>query len=407
MQEILKKVIESCGTPCFVYFFDQVIQRISEINDAFENRFKISYAIKANPNPAILSRLANSIPFLDVSSSGELDIALKAGWGGNRISFTGPGKRDSELTFAIQNQIGEIVLESVAEAERLNTLAINHGRRQPVLIRIAPAKIPPGFGGHMAGRPCAFGIDEEDLHDAIKKIISLEGLELIGFHIFSGTQCLDPKAIVENWSIFIDVFMKAVELSGIKPQKLIFGSGMGIPYHENNRPLILDEIAAKANSLLDQLISESAFSQTVLVLEMGRFLIGEAGIYLTQVVNKKVSRGAKICICDGGMNHNLAACGLMGMVMPQNYRFLKIDFGRQKEDYQDFQIVGPLCTALDTFGRNVKLPGLNVGDVIGILSTGAYALTASPLYFISHKTPQEIIVENRESGIKIEDISRF
>lgn len=407
MQELLAKIVKSYGTPCFVYFFDQVIRRIAEINDAFNNRFQISYAIKANPNPALVSRLMDKISFLDVSSLGEIELALKAGWSGNKISFTGPGKRDSDLSFALQSQIGEIVLESVFEAERLNTLAIDRGQQQPVLIRIAPTRIPPGFGGHMAGRPCAFGIDEEDLQESIKRITSLEGLELVGFHIFSGTQCLNSKAITDNWTIFTDVFKKATEISGIKPQKLIFGSGMGIPYHEKDQALLLPEIASKANSLLDELKSQPAFSKTVMVLEMGRFLIGEAGIYLTQVVNRKISRGTKICICDGGMNHNLAACGLMGMVLPQNYRFIKIDNGKEKEDYQDFQIGGPLCTALDTFGRNVKLPGLNVGDVIGILSTGAYGLTASPIYFISHQTPKEIIIEEKDPGIIIEDISRF
>ena len=405
MYELLTKIVESHGTPCFVYFFDQIIQRISEINKAFENRLQISYAIKANPNPAILSRLIDKIPFLDVSSSGELESALKSGWNTNKISFTGPGKKDSELNFALHNNIGEIILESINEAKRLNDLVIKTGKKQPVLIRISPANIPPGFGGHMTGRPSAFGIDEEDLKNAIETISGLKGLQLTGFHIFSGTQCLDSKAIVDNWNIYINLFKKATKLAGIRPQKLIFGSGMGIPYHENNNSLSLNDIAAKTNILLDQLKSESVFNQTNIILETGRFIIGEAGIYLTKVINTKISRGVNICICDGGMNHNLAACGLMGMVMPQNYKLIKISNVLENEPLQNYQLAGPLCTALDTFGRNVKLPTLNIGDVVGILNTGAYALTASPVNFISHQLPKEILLEEKISGVDVVDIS--
>lgn len=403
--DTLKQVASIHGTPCFVYFYDDVRKRISEINDSFGKRFQISYAVKANPNPFIIQKLAMHIKYLDVSSAGELSNCLKAGWTGNNISFTGPGKTDDELLFALRNKTGEVVLESICEAERLNMFALSLGIQQRVLIRISPSQVPRGFGGHMAGRPCAFGIDEEELEIAIQNIGKMKGLTLSGFHIYSGTQCLNPESIVANWKIYIEIFQRATAISRIEPNKLIFGSGLGIPYYENDKAICLKEIADETNLMLDRLRRKKSFLRTLFLLETGRFLLGEAGIYITKVVRKKISRGAKICICDGGMNHNLAACGLLGMVMPRNYKIIKID--DQRGEHEEFQIAGPLCTSLDTLGRNVKLPGLNVGNLIGILGTGAYGLTSSPYKFISHKLPKEFLVDVDGNNKIVEDISEL
>ncbi|NJO17604.1 MAG: type III PLP-dependent enzyme [Thioploca sp.] len=408
MNELLIRVAGNYGTPCFVYQMDVINQRIADLRIAFGNRFKISYAVKSNPNPVILQRLQNRVDMLDISSSGELIRARQAGWSAQQISFTGPGKQDRELQLAVNQQIGQIVVESVAEAQRLNTIAQQAGIKQPILVRISPLKIPPGFGINMAGKPNQFGIDEEDLDPALEIIKKLPFIRVCGFHIYSGTQCLQTEAIIANFNNFIDIFQRVSQNHQIQPEKLIFGAGFGIPYHDGDQPLNLIAIANQINPALDELQNATYFAQTHFILEMGRYLVGEAGLYLTRIINQKKSRGTDICICDGGMNHHLAACGHFGTIIPRNYRMFKVMTDRIQSTHllQDYDLFGPLCSAIDRLGHHVKLPPLAIGDIIAIQSSGAYGLTASPLYFISHPLPQEILIETQAGQVKIEAISQ-
>lgn len=403
----LTQVADRYGTPSYVYFMDMVQQRIRQVREAFEGRFEISFAVKSNPNPGLLTRLSTTVPFLDVSSGGELITAVDRGWDAERISFTGPGKRDPELAAAIDHGVGEVVIESVDEAQRLDRIAAEKGLRQRILIRIAPSWTPPGFGDYMAGKPCAFGIDEEVLSDAIGAILALQHVELVGLHIYSGTQCLDSEAISENYRNFIGIFREYSERFDLAPSKLVFGSGIGVPYHDNNQPVDLMGLAEMVNPMLAELKSDERFADTLLLLETGRYLVGEAGIYLTRVIKKKHSRGVEICVCDGGMHHHLAACGHMGQVIPRNYRFLKVVSSHPDGPEQAFQLVGPLCTSLDTLARNVKFNGLEVGDVLGVHCSGAYGLTSSPVHFISHDSPKEVIVETVGGETVLEDVTHI
>lgn len=408
MNELLIRVVHEYDTPCFVYQMDVINQRIEDLRTAFGNRFKISYAVKSNPNQVILQRLQNRVEMLDISSSGELIRARQAGWSAHQMSFTGPGKRDSELQLAVNQQIGQIVIESVAEAQRLNTIAQQAGIIQSVLVRISPLKIPPGFGINMAGKPNQFGIDEEDLAPALEIIKKLPFIRVGGFHIYSGTQCLKSEAIIANFNNFINIFRRVSQTHQFYPEKLIFGAGFGIPYHEEDQPLDLIAIANQINPALDELQNATYFAKTHFILELGRYLVGEAGIYLTRVINQKKSRGTDICICDGGMNHHLAACGHFGTIIPRNYRMFKVitDPKQSVTPSQFYDLFGPLCSAIDRLGHQVKLPPLEIGDIIAIQSSGAYGLTASPLYFISHPLPQEILIETQAGQVKIEAISQ-
>ena len=408
MNELLIRVAGDYGTPCFVYQMDVINQRIADLRTAFGNRFKISYAVKSNPNPVILQRLQDRVDMLDISSNGELIRARQAGWYAQQISFTGPGKQDSELQLAVNQQIGQIVVESVAEAQRLNTIAQQAGIKQPILVRISPLKIPPGFGINMAGKPNQFGIDEEDLDPALEIIKKLPFIRICGFHIYSGTQCLRAEAIIANFNNFIDIFQRVSQTHQIQPEKLIFGAGFGIPYHDGDQPLNLIAIANQINPAVDELQNATYFAQTHFILEIGRYLVGEAGLYLTRIINQKKSRGTNICICDGGMNHHLAACGHFGTIIPRNYRMFKVmtDQIQSTNLSQDYDLFGPLCSAIDRLGHHVKLPPLAIGDIIAIQSSGAYGLTASPLYFISHPLPQEILIETQAGQVKLEAISQ-
>ena len=408
MKHVLGTIARQYGTPCFVYFMDEVYRRIAILRQVFGKRFTISYAVKANPHPEILQRLRDKVEMLDVSSAGELDLALTSGWQARRISFTGPGKREWELTAAVESRIGEVVVECCREAEMLDRLVEKDGASGPqhVLIRIAPKNLPRGFGINMAGKPCQFGIEEEDLAESIERIKRLSNLELGGFHIYSGTQCLDAKSIAENYLIFLDLFKRFATGHELRPQKLIFGSGIGIPYHEGDQSADLDTVATRVNPAVDALRADPRFSEAVCVLETGRYLVGEAGIYLTRVLHVKHSRGADIGICDGGMNHHLGACGHLGSVIHRNYRMFKVASERPDAEPRPYDLVGPLCTSIDTLGHGVKFPGLAAGDLVGVHCSGAYGLTASPVNFIAHELPREITVETRNGRTVLEDITR-
>lgn len=386
----LLAVAEAKGTPCYVYFLDDVRDRIARLAAALDHRFEISYAVKANPALRLLRGLRGHAQALDVSSGGEIDRAIAAGWPPEQISFTGPGKREAELLTALAAPIGEVVIESIEEARMLSSLAKAAGRVQPVLVRIAPDRVPAGFGDTMSGKPVAFGIDEEALPDFLVALRSLAGLQLVGFHAYSGTQCLRPAAVAENWAIFAELFARAAQLAGAMPRRLVLGSGLGIPYHEDQRALDLAEIARESAAVRNDL--RLRFPRTTFVLETGRFLVGEAGVFLTRVLRTKDSRGTRIGICDGGLNHHLAAAGLFGMVLKRNYRMANLSAPAGPAG-GTFQLSGPLCTSIDVLGRQVALPRLQEGDVIAIEASGAYGATASPGRFIDHPPVGEWLID--------------
>ncbi|MEP3332259.1 type III PLP-dependent enzyme [Sedimentitalea sp.] len=395
----LTEAAQKFGTPSYVYLTEAIDRRLAEIRAAFGPDFALSYAMKCNPNPGLLSWLAGRIEFLDVSSIGELRLGRQAGWEPARASFTGPGKRNAEIAEAIESGVGELILENLREAIVANRIAGEIGRVQDVLIRLAPSRVPKGFGDHMAGRPSPFGIDIEDSAEQLPRIFALPHLTVVGLHIYSGTQCLKPEAICENYRIFMSIFRDICEAHDLSPQKLVFGSGLGIPYHPGDVPLELNKVADGIRAELQTFCAEPRFSDTRLILELGRYLIGEAGYFLTGVVGIKESRGQRIVICDGGMNNHLPASGHFGMVIHRNYRMHRVGGGEGEEKVN---LVGPLCTSIDRLANAVALPPLDEGDVVAVHCSGAYGLTASPIHFISHAYPREILVE----GQTYTDISR-
>ncbi len=307
------------------------------------------------------------------------------GCGGTEFHRT--GKRDQELEAAIGGGLGELVVESLDEARRADAIARRLGRRQDVLVRIAPAMVPKGFGDQMAGRPSPFGVDVEVAPEVIRAVMALPGLRVAGLHIYSGTQCLKPAAIAENWRIFMGIFGELCVATGLVPEKLVFGSGLGIPYHPGDEGLDLGQIAADVGPDLDAFLAR--FPGVQAVLELGRYLVGEAGFFVTRVVTVKESRGSRIAICDGGMNAHLAATGHFGMVLRRAYA-MHVVGGEGPEEKVD--LVGPLCTSIDRLGQGVMLPCVAPGSLIAIHASGAYGPTASPMAFISHPAPVEVWV---------------
>jgi len=407
MNSTLLGIAQRFGTPCYIYFMEDIAARCEALRQVFAQRFKISYAVKANPNVGLLQRMRAHIDALDISSVGEMQRALRAGWPPQHLSFTGPGKRAQELVAAVTQGIGHIVVESVHEARTVSQIACAYGTQQDILVRLAPRRIPRGFGLNMAGKPSQFGIDEEDLDGAFAALKTLPSLRIRGCHIYSGTQCLDANALVEHFEICCELFRQCATRHALTPHVLIFGSGFGIPYYPEQKAFDLGHLAARVHPVLDVLLQDDRFRHAVCMLETGRYLVGEAGIFVTRVIRIKVSRDMRIAICDGGMHHHLAACGHLGTVFRRNYRIFKVNASVDTGDTATYDLVGPLCTTIDTLGHAVELPTLDEGDLIGLHCSGAYGLTASPMHFISHPPPREIVVESARGQSSIEDISQF
>ena len=393
VDDALRAIAETIGTPAYVYLWDRVEERVAALREAFGGRFGLSFAVKANPNRALLRKLSPHVVALDVSSGGELEIALESGYEPARLSFSGPAKTRSELDRAVEIGCGEIIVESVDEMRTLAEVARARAATPRVLLRVNPQKLPRGFGVGMAGAPSHFGIDEEELDAAIDELKAIAVLRFHGFHVYAGTQCLVADVIAEAYANFVSIWSAAAAKHELTCARLVFGSGFGIPYDDGQKELDVAAVAAKVVPLLDAMKQDPWLGGAETLLELGRFLVGRAGVYVARVIRTKESRGKRFCILDGGLNHHLAAAGLFGTVVRRNYPMHKVGAGAD-EARTPHQLVGPLCTTIDVLGADVKLPEMRAGDLVAIESSGAYGLTASPLDFIAHPRPREVVVDH-------------
>lgn len=404
---ILAEVAERFGTPAYVYFLDDIAERSAMIERAFGGRLGVNYAVKANPNRALLRELSSMVAALDVSSGGEVRRGLQSGYPAHKLSFSGPGKSQGELALAVSSGCGEIITESLGEISDLDRIARECGRRASILIRVSPQKVPKGFGVSMGRRPSQFGIDEEELDEALLCLPQFKSLDFVGFHIYAGTQCLDGNSILENFENYIRIFIEFGERHNLTVRRLVLGGGIGIPYHGES-PVDLVALGLRLNPMLDSLRSRPLFSGADLRLEIGRLLVGQAGTFITRVRRTKFSRGKEIAICDGGLNNHLAACGHFGSVIHRNYVIEKVssdsDGGNPAISYDLF---GPLCTTIDQLGRDVRVGALKTGDLLAVKNSGAYGLSASPMQFISHEPAKEIIVAMKNGTLEIIDATEM
>lgn len=397
--EKLAAAVAMVGTPLYVYNVDIIRGRFAKLKDLFGRHFGVSYAVKANPNIELLRVLLPHVATFDVSSYREVERALEAGCPAERITFSGPAKRRVEVVGAVEQRIGELVLESLAEADIASAAATERGVVQPVLLRINPSVGPRHFGVNMAGKASQFGIDEEEMETAIDHIVALPNLELVGFHIYSGTNSLNAEAIAENFAIFIELFRRGAAHAKLAPRKLVFGSGFGVPYTSTEKPLDVDEVASRVIPMIDAMKAEPVFAEAECVLEMGRWLVAPAGLLLTSVIAEKTSRGVELRACDAGFNNHLAACGMMGTVIRRNWNIANISNPDGPEGA--YTLVGPLCTTIDILATDIALPQVRNGDILAVENSGAYGLTASPTRFISHPEPSEVLLD----GDRIVDVT--
>jgi diaminopimelate decarboxylase len=391
----IEEVAEQFGTPVFVY--DQsVLQRKWELlRSAFPSRFDIHYSVKANPNPNILAFFLEQGAGLEIASAGELHQALAAGCRPERMLFAGPGKSPAELEVALSMNVGEIHAESVTELRRIESIAERLGQVAPVALRINPGGEAQGGAMRMGGKATPFGIDEEALDSALDLVLASPFIELRGMHLFAGTQILDSEVLLCQYRKAIQIARRIAERQQHPLASVDFGGGLGVPYFSGDQPLDMVALKRGLGRLMDEISDDPLFAGTRFVIEPGRFLVAEAGIYLARALDVKVSRGKTFVVVDGGMNHHLAASGNLGQTIKRNFPVI-IANKLQEVGSDTVDIVGPLCTPLDVLARSIAAPKVEVGDLVAVLHSGAYARSASPLGFLSHASPPEVMVADHE-----------
>jgi diaminopimelate decarboxylase len=386
------RIASEFGTPLFVYSADVLDRTWARLRGTYPAEFAISYSVKANPNRAIVRDFLAKGCGLEVASAGELTLALAAGCPPQRIMFAGPGKTEVELRLALTRGIGEIHIESITEAQRISAIAADRGEPARIALRVNPSADARGGAMQMGGKPAPFGVDEELLEETLDQLSRNANLEVRGIHLFSATQILDHTVLVRQYEKGMALARRTAKHLERPLRTLDFGGGLGVPYFEGESELDMDSLESRLRELVDEFRSDRLLADTQLVIEPGRYLVAEAGLYVARINDIKVSRGKTFLIINGGMNHHLAASGNLGQVIKRNFPMAILNkIGREKSGRVD--VVGPLCTPLDTLARDVPLPAAAIGDLLGIFCSGAYGLTASPVHFLSHPLPAEVLVE--------------
>ncbi len=371
-------------TPFYAYDRSVMTRTVQQLRQLLPPTLHLHYAIKANPMPEVVRHVGAQVDGLDVASGRELQVALASGTAPERISFAGPGKSDAELALAVASGI-TINVESERELRTLSAISRATGRRPQVALRINPDFELKASGMKMSGGPKPFGIDAERIPDMLGELASLP-VEFCGFHIFSGSQNLRPEAIIEAQQKSLALARHLAQFAPSPVRILNIGGGFGIPYFPGEEPLDLLPIAANLAKLLPE--TAAALPEAQVVIELGRYLVGESGIYVCRVIDRKVSRGQVFLVTDGGLHHHLAASGNFGQVIRKNYPVVvgnRVCGGPR----ETVSVVGPLCTPLDLLADRMEMSRADIGDLIVVLQSGAYGLTASPLGFLSHPEPLE------------------
>lgn len=378
---------EAGGTPLFLYDSALIAARIGELRAALPERVHLHYAIKANPMPDVVNFIAPLVDGLDIASGGELEVALASGMEPRHISFAGPGKRDAELARAIA---AGVVINLESEGEMRRAARLSREMKQPALVavRVNPEFELKGSGMRMGGGAKPFGVDAERVPAMLAELGEL-GLEFEGFHIFTGSQNLSAEALIDAQDKALALAAELTRHAPRPPRFVNIGGGFGIPYAPADKPLDLNAVGTALSARLDRL--EVEISGSEITIELGRYIVGEAGVYLTEVIDRKVSHGEVFLITDGGLHHQLAASGNFGQVIRRNYPVV-VATRYDSPPEESASVVGCLCTPLDRLAEKIQVPIVEPSDVICVFLAGAYGLTASPTRFLGHPEPAERLV---------------
>jgi diaminopimelate decarboxylase len=376
------------ATPYFAYDRRLLTERIGLLRAAMPPELKLSYAVKANPMPAIVQHLAGLVDGMDVASAFEMQTALDTPMPPSRVYFAGPGKSEAEIVRAVAAGV-TIEMESETEARRVVRAGEVLGIRPRVALRVNPDFAVKGSGMQMGGGPRQFGVDAEAAPDLLADLGAAD-IDFLGFHVFAGAQNLNAEILCEAQQKTVELILGLAEKAPAPVRYVNLGGGFGIPYFPKDTPLDLAPIAANLAELIDDVITPN-LPEADVVLELGRYIVGECGVYVTRVVDRKSSRGRDYLVVDGGMHHQLSASGNFGQVIRRNY---PIAVGNRLDESAEsvVTVVGCLCTPLDLLGDAVTLPDAQIGDLIGLFQAGAYGLTASPALFLGHPPAIEVLV---------------
>jgi len=374
-------------TPFYAYDRALIDARIGELRNAFPAAVRLHYAMKANPMPALVGHMGTRVDGIDVASGGELRVALNAGVNPADISFAGPGKTENELVQAIASGI-LVNLESAREVELLGGISRSLDLPARVAVRVNPDFELKSSGMKMGGGPKQFGVDTELVPGLLERIDAL-GLNFEGFHLYAGSQNLSANSICEAQQKSYELALRLSQHAPRAVHELNLGGGFGIPYFPGDERLDLRPIGQNLAALAAR--AKSDFPEARITIELGRYLVGEAGIYVCRVIDRKVSRGRVFLVTDGGLHHHLAASGNFGQVIRKNYP-VAIGNRMGATERENASVVGPLCTPLDLLGDHLELPVAKVGDLVVVFQSGAYGATASPHQFLSHPVPIEVLV---------------
>jgi diaminopimelate decarboxylase len=376
------------STPYFAYDRRLLTERIELLRATLPPTMHLSYAVKANPMPAVVQHLAGLVDALDVASALEMQTALDTQMPAARVTFAGPGKTSTEIAQAVAAGV-TIEMESATEAKRVIQAGELLGLRPRVAVRVNPDFQVKGSGMRMGGGPQQFGVDAEQVPELLAGLVAAD-LEILGFHVFAGSQNLNAEILCEAQRKTAELILTLAEKAPGPLRYVNLGGGFGIPYFDKDAPLDLISIGANLAEVIQNVILPNLPDAEV-AIELGRYIVGECGVYVTRIIDRKVSRGRTYLVVDGGMHHQLAASGNFGQAIRRNYPM--VVGNRLAEPAESAAtVVGCLCTPLDLLGDDVRLPDAQIGDSIVVFQAGAYGLTASPTAFLGHPTPTEVLV---------------
>jgi diaminopimelate decarboxylase len=376
------------GTPFFAYDRGLLSARVAELRKHLPRDLQLRYAIKANPMPAVVHHLGALVDGFDVASASEMKTALDAGMPAERVSFAGPGKTEAELAQAVAAG-ATVEVESETQLAAVAAIGARRGVRPRVAVRVNPSFEVKGSGMRMGGGATQFGVDSERVPELLARLAKLP-VEFLGFHVFCGSQNLNLEVLCETQVKTAELVRDLAKDAPSPVRYLNMGGGFGIPYFENDKPLDLAAVGANLERVMADVV-RAAFPNCRVVVELGRYVVGECGVYVSRIIDKKTSRGQTFLVVDGGMHHQLAASGNFGQVIRRNYP-TAIGNRMNAASSEVASVVGCLCTPLDLLANKASLPRAEIGDLFVVFQSGAYGLTASPTAFLGHPAAQEVLV---------------
>jgi diaminopimelate decarboxylase len=387
----ISRIAEDYGTPFYLYHGEMISERVRRVHESLGT--EVSYSLKANPSLGVCQLIASEREAgAEVASSGELAVARAAGFEPEDIVFAGPGKTDDELRRAVDEGIFAVNVESLNEIDRLADIASEAGMSIGVGLRINPEAQLMGSGMRMGGTVGQFGMDQSELGEAVGKTLGRHGLTLRGVHVYTATQVFEVEPLLEHCRNILEISLQTSDLAGHPLEMIDFGGGFGVPYFEKLSEFDLDSFAEGFRDMLASYRTDPRLEGCRFLFELGRYLVADAGVYVTRAVDVKETRGKTFVVTDGGMNHHLTATGNMGQVFRKAYPLLNLTRMEGVPAEEGVAVAGPCCTPLDMFGNNIPLAAPGVGDLIGVFYSGAYGYSASNLGFLSHPSPAEVLL---------------